>query len=338
MRDELLAVAADPGPPPLAASAVAGPGATPTPAADRGTPISLLHAPAPPAVAPAVEPPPMPARPAAAYDGALPWVSSTVVTTHHETADVVTLRLRGDDPALAAGRPGQFVMAALPALAVPPVSVSRYHADGIELTIRAAGPATAALTRLERGATIGLRGPLGRPWPVEMADGRDVMIVTGGIGLAPLRPLIDALLSRRDRIGTIHLAYGARTPADRLYKVELDRLIASGAMDIALTVDRAGPEWLGRVGVVTQVIDRVLCSCDRTVAFVCGPERMMAATADVLAERGIPPERVFVTLERHMQCGVGLCGHCQLGEFLVCRDGPVFSLAELGPAFGVEGL
>jgi NAD(P)H-flavin reductase len=164
------------------------------------------------------------------------------------------------------------------------------------------------------------------------------MIVTGGIGLAPLRPLLDALLARRDRIGTIHLAYGARTPADRLYKAELDQLIAGGLLDVALTVDRAGPEWLGRVGVVTQVIDRALCSCDRTVAFVCGPERMMSATADVLRERGVPDERIFVTLERHMDCGVGLCGHCQLGRFFVCRDGPVFSLAELGPAFGQEGL
>jgi NAD(P)H-flavin reductase len=171
-----------------------------------------------------------------------------------------------------------------------------------------------------------------------MAYGRDVQIVTGGIGIAPLRPLIDALIARRDRIGRIHLAYGARTPADRLYRDELDALAAGGDIEVAQTVDRAGPEWLGRVGVVTQVIDRLMCSCDRTVAFVCGPERMMTATADVLRQRGVPDERIFVTLERHMDCGVGLCGHCQLGRFFVCRDGPVFSLAELGPALTTEGL
>jgi NAD(P)H-flavin reductase len=164
------------------------------------------------------------------------------------------------------------------------------------------------------------------------------MVITGGIGLAPLRPLLDYMLARRDRIARIHLAYGARTPGDRLYVDELDRLAASGVIDVAQTVDRAGPEWLGRVGVVTQVIDRVLCSCDRTVAFVCGPERMMRATVDVLHERGIPDERIWVTLERHMDCGVGLCGHCQLGGFFVCKDGPVFALSELGPAFSVEGL
>jgi NAD(P)H-flavin reductase/formate hydrogenlyase subunit 6/NADH:ubiquinone oxidoreductase subunit I len=268
----------------------------------------------------------------------LPWAQALVVDSWRETSDVVTLRLRTDDQQLLAGQPGQFVMVGLPAVAAPPISVSRFHSDGLELTIRAAGAATAQITSLERGATLALRGPLGRGWPVEMAEGRDVMIITGGIGLAPLRPLIDALLAKRDRIARIHVAYGARTPADRLFTDELDRLAQSGVMDIAQTVDRAGPEWLGRVGVVTQVIDRVMCSCDRTIAFICGPERMMQATVDVLHERGVPDERIFVTLERHMDCGVGLCGHCQLGRFFVCKDGPVFSLAELGPGFEIEGL
>jgi NAD(P)H-flavin reductase len=265
-------------------------------------------------------------------------VVTRVVGTRRETPDVVTLRLETNDPKILAGRPGQFVMAALPAVAAPPISISRFHPDGIELTVRAAGAATAKICGLERGDTLTLNGPFGRGWPVELADGRDVMIITGGIGLGPLRPLIDALLARRDNVATIHLAYGARTPADRLYVDELDRLAASGIIDVAQTVDRAGPEWLGRVGVVTQVIDRALCSCDRTVAFVCGPERMMKATADVLRERGLPNERVFVTLERRMDCAMGLCGHCQMGGFFVCKDGPVFSLAELGPAFEIEGL
>jgi NAD(P)H-flavin reductase/formate hydrogenlyase subunit 6/NADH:ubiquinone oxidoreductase subunit I len=261
-----------------------------------------------------------------------------VVGKWRETGDTVTLRLATGDPDLLAGRPGQFVMAALPAVAAPPISVSRFRPDGIELTVRAAGPATARICALERGDSLSLRGPFGRGWPVETADRRDVMIITGGIGLAPLRPLLDSLVARRERIGVIHLAYGARTPHDRLYMDELDALAASGIVEVAQTVDRAGPEWLGRVGVVTQVIDRVLCSCERTVAFVCGPERMMHATAQVLRERGISDEHIFVTMERHMECGAGLCGHCQLGRFFVCRDGPVFSLAELGPAFQTEGL
>jgi len=264
--------------------------------------------------------------------------AARVVDKRRETADSVTLRLATGDPDLLAGRPGQFVMAALPAVAAPPISVSRFRPDGIELTIRAAGPATAKICALERGDSLSLRGPFGRGWPVEAADRRDVMIITGGIGLAPLRPLIDNLIARRERIGVIHLAYGARTPHDRLYVDELDALAATGIIEVAQTVDRAGPEWLGRVGVVTQVIDRALCSCERTVAFVCGPERMMHATAQVLRERGISDDHIFVTMERHMECGAGLCGHCQLGRFFVCRDGPVFSLAELGPAFQTEGL
>ena len=302
-------------------------------------PVAHVEAPVPqvvPASAPAA---PAPA-PVATHVPA-PRVASAravIIDKHRETADTVTLRLRTDNPTLLAGKPGQFVMVSLPAVAAPPISVSRFHDDGFELTIRAAGAATAQICALDRGETLTVRGPMGRSWPVEQALGRDVMVVTGGIGLAPLRPLLDWLVAQRDHIARIQLSYGARTPADRLYVDELDALAASGAIEVAQTVDRAGPEWLGRVGVVTQVIDRVMCSCDRTIAFICGPERMMQATIDVLHERGVPDDRIWVTLERHMDCGVGLCGHCQLGRFFVCKDGPVFSLAELGPSFSIEGL
>jgi NAD(P)H-flavin reductase/Fe-S-cluster-containing hydrogenase component 2 len=265
------------------------------------------------------------------------WATARVVESRRETSDVVSLHLQTDDPALLAGRPGQFVMAALPGLAAPPISISRFLPDGLVLTVRAAGPATTAITRLGRGESIALRGPLGRGWPVEQAAGRDVLVITGGIGLAPLRPLLDALLANRVRFGEIRLAYGARTPRDRLFIDELDVLARRPDMAVDVIVDRAGPEWFGRVGVVTQLIDRAPFDGPSTVAFVCGPERMMEATADVLAQRGVTPDRVFVTLERHMDCGVGLCGHCQLGKRFVCRDGPVFSLEELGPDFRLEG-
>ena len=301
----------------------------------------MAVAPPPERIAPAlpVLPPfSMPARDTRADQHPMPWVAATIVDKRRETLDTVSLRLRTDYAPLINGKPGQFVMASLPAVAVPPISVSRFYDDGFELTIRAAGAATARICSLERGDTLSVRGPMGRGWPVEEALSRDVTVITGGIGLAPLRPLLDWLIAHRDRIARIQLSYGARTPADRLYVDELDALARSGVIDVAQTVDRAGPEWLGRVGVVTQVIDRIMCSCDRTVAFICGPERMMQATVDVLHERGVPDERIWVTLERHMDCGVGLCGHCQLGAKFVCKDGPVFSLAELGPAFGIEGL
>ena len=174
--------------------------------------------------------------------------------------------------------------------------------------------------------------------PVDAAAGHDVLVVTGGIGLAPLRPLVDALLAERARFREIRLLYGARSPADRLYVEELSELGARPDLDVGQIVDRAGPDWFGRVGVVTGLFDQGHLDGPNAVAFLCGPERMMTATVDVLRDRGVTDDRIFLTLERHMECGVGLCGHCQLGPSFVCRDGPVFSLAELGPAFGREGL
>jgi len=204
--------------------------------------------------------------------------------------------------------------------------------------VRAAGPATAALVGLGTGDEIGLRGPLGSSWPIERAIGHDVVIVTGGIGLAPLRPLIDGLLAKRDRFDDIRLYYGARTPADHLYQAELRAWAARGDIDVQLTVDRAGDEWTAPVGVVTHLFDRATWDGSRSLAFVCGPERMMEATVDALENRGLSPDRVFLTLERHMQCGIGLCGHCQMGRLFVCKDGPVFALSELGDIFGREGI
>ncbi|HEY8869282.1 MAG TPA: 4Fe-4S dicluster domain-containing protein, partial [Candidatus Limnocylindrales bacterium] len=260
----------------------------------------------------------------------LDFAEARVVDVVPETIDTMTLRLATDYPALIAGRPGQFVMAALPAFAIPPISISRFQPDCVELTIRAAGPASSALARLRTGAAVALRGPLGRGWPVEAAEGRDVVIVAGGIGLAPLRPLIDHLIAARERYGAIRLDLGARTPRDRLFVSEMDDLAARGDVEVVTTVDRAGPEWFGRVGIVTQLFDRAEWDGSAEVAYVCGPERMMHATVDVLEERGLPPDRIWLTLERHMECGVGLCGHCQIGGRFVCRDGPVFSVAELG--------
>ncbi len=265
------------------------------------------------------------------------------VTVHvdgstHETADTVTLHLRTTDRRLLAGKPGQFVMATLPAFSAAPISVSRFRRDGLDLTIRAAGPATRAMTELERGATLGLRGPLGRGWPVDRLAGHDVVIVAGGIGLAPLRPLIDECIARRDSLGWVRLYIGARTPADRLYVDEIGRLAAGSDIEIRETVDRAGPDWLGRVGIVTQLFDRATWDGSQAHAFICGPERMMQATADALFDHGLTGDRTWVTLERNMSCGVGLCGHCQLGRSFVCEDGPVFDLAELGSAFTTEGL
>ena len=305
-----LGVIAGVGPLPLPRTAIA-----PLPAASVGRPVAELTAPA--------------------LGG---FVTAHVDGSTRETGDTMTLHLRTTDRTLLSGRPGQFVMAALPAFSAAPISVSRFRRDGLDLTIRAAGPATRAMAALDRGSTIGLRGPLGHGWPVGELAGRDVVIVAGGIGLAPLRPLIDACLAQREELGAVRIYLGARTPADRLYVDEIGRLAGRTDIELKETVDRAGADWFGRVGIVTQLFDRATWDGRNAVAFICGPERMMQATADVLSELGIDAERTWVTLERNMSCGVGLCGHCQLGRFFVCKDGPVMSLAALGPAFTTEGL
>jgi NAD(P)H-flavin reductase len=265
------------------------------------------------------------------------YVTVTLADVRPETADTATLRLTTDDPALLAARPGQFVMVAVPAFAIPPISISRINPDGLELTIRAAGPATSFLTRLRPGAMLALRGPLGRPWPIEDAIGRDVAIIAGGIGLAPLRGVIDDILADPSRFRSVRIYLGARTPNDRLFVPEVDALAAAG-VDIRATVDRAGPTWLGRVGVITELFRNARPTGDNVTAFICGPERMMTAVADRLADLAVPREHTWLTLERRMECGVGLCGHCQLGGRFVCRDGPVFSVAELGDDLRREGL
>ncbi|HEX8940056.1 MAG TPA: 4Fe-4S dicluster domain-containing protein [Candidatus Limnocylindrales bacterium] len=287
-----------------------------------------------PPLAPTVEPEPV--RPAAASPGA--YSVARVSAVRLETSDTATLSLTDLDPAFLAGRPGQFAMVALPAFPAVPISISRYRPNGIDLTIRAAGPTTTALVNLKRGAKVGVRGPLGTWWPIEQAYGRHAVVVAGGVGLPPLRGLVDQLLAERERFSSVALFYGARTPADQVFADELKALAARDDIQVALTVDRAGPDWKGRVGVVTQLFDQVNCDCGRMTAFVCGPERMMQATVQTLIGRGVAPERIFVSLERHMECGIGLCGHCQMGRFFVCKDGPVFRLTQLGDTFNREGI
>ena len=268
------------------------------------------------------------------------FVPGRIASTAAETADTTTLVLEDVDPRIAAGSPGQFVMVTVPGLPAVPISVSRFAPErrSIELSIRAAGPATGSLHELPAGSTVGLRGPLGRGWPVEAAEGRDVIVVAGGIGLSPLRPLIDALLADRPRYGAVRLFHGVRTPADRPHVSDLEAWALRSDLELAVTVDRADETWTGPVGVVTHLFDDARWDGREAVAFVCGPERMMQATVDTLRDRGLRRSRIFVSLERHMECGIGLCGHCQLGKFFVCRDGPVFSLHELGDAFVLEGI
>ena len=256
-----------------------------------------------------------------------------------ETRNVYTLQLKDLPEAVCCGTPGQFLMLDLPGFSAVPISISRYRDGEIFLTIRTEGATTRAITSLQRGSQIGLRGPVGRGWPIEEAFGRDVVIVAGGIGLPPLRPLIDNILASRGHFGRVRLFYGARTPdGPALHRGAqgLGGARATSASASPSTAPRSGT-WSGAVGVVTHMFDREPIDGSHTTAYICGPEKMMSATANSLAGRGILPEHLFLSMERHMQCGIGLCGHCQMGKSFVCKDGPVFSRRELGEIAGRGG-
>ena len=183
---------------------------------------------------------------------------------------------------------------------------------------------TAAMTKLRPGALVGIRGPFGTGWPIDACSGRDVILIAGGIGLAPLRPALYRLLADRERYGRIIVLYGCRTPGDLLFKKEIGVWRSRLDMHVYVTVDRAAGNWRGYVGVVTAVLPKAPFVPDNTVAMVCGPEVMMRFSAMGLEERGVPAAAIYLSMERNMKCGIGLCGHCQYGPTFVCKDGPVF--------------
>ena len=253
-----------------------------------------------------------------------------------ETHDTFTLELEPvngtNGLAFAAG---QFNMLYVFGVGEVPISISGdpTQPQSVAHTVRAVGTVTTAIRKLKRGDVIGVRGPFGNPWPVEEAAGSDVVIVAGGIGLAPLRPALYHLLANRDRYGKIILLYGARTPEDLLYKRELHKWRGRFDLDVEVTVDSATGDWRGNVGVVTTLIPRVRFDPLHTVALVCGPEIMMRFTVMELQKCGIALENIYISMERNMKCAVGFCGHCQFGPTFICKDGPVFRFDQIRPFF-----
>jgi len=264
-----------------------------------------------------------------------------VVARSRDTSDTWTLELRsraaGGGLAFA---PGQFTMLSAGGSGEVPISISGDPGDRGRLvhTVRAVGLATEAICDSPPGRVLGVRGPFGVPWPVaELEDGADVVIAAGGIGLAPLRPAVLWLLARRERFGRLVLLYGGRSPGQLLYVSELDAWSARG-LEVHVTVDSAGPEWLGHVGVVTRLVPRAAIGDAGTSALCCGPEVMMRFMVAALSDAGVAAERIHISMERNMQCGIGHCGHCQLGPTLVCRDGPVYRFSDAAPWLAVREL
>src|SRR5271169_4349524 len=243
-----------------------------------------------------------------------------------ETDDTFTLELLPEDSGKGFSfLPGQFNMLYVFGVGEVPISISSDPEDAplLKHTTRVVGSVTKAMRQLKRGDTMGIRGPFGTHWPVEEAPGRDVVIAAGGIGLAPLRPAIYQLMEQREKYRKIVLLYGTRTPEDILYRHELEQWRGKFDLEIQVTVDRAASSWRGNVGVVTTMIPRAPFDASNTVAMVCGPGVMLRFTALELKKRGVPAERIYLSMERNMKCGIGLCGHCQYGPIFVCKEGPV---------------
>lgn len=253
-----------------------------------------------------------------------------------ETQDTFTLELEARDggPGLAF-EPGQFNMLYVFGVGEVPISISGDPTESRTLvhTTRAVGAVTTAMTSLKSGDSVGVRGPYGKPWPVREAEGYDVAIVAGGIGLAPLRPVIYHVLAHREKYGRVVLLYGARTPEELLFKRHLEKWRSRFDLETHLTVDRATGLWKGNVGVVTTLIGPAPFDPHNCFALVCGPEIMMRFTIRGLQGRGIGDERIYVSMERNMKCGIGLCGHCQIGSSFVCKDGPVYRLDAIKDVF-----
>lgn len=229
--------------------------------------------------------------------------------------------------------PGQFAMVYAFGVGDAPISVSAVEGNRLFLTIRSVGGVTAGL--LGEGRTVGVRGPFGNGW-AEPGHG-DLVVVAGGIGLAPLRPLVRRIVGDRGRRGEVNVLIGAREPRDLLYPAETRAWQDAGAR-VLVTVDRPDPSWKGDVGVVTELLDRAHFDPPHTEAYVCGPEVMIRSVARELVHRGLAAGRIQVSLERTMHCGTGHCGHCQLGPLLLCRAGPVVGWDCAGPLLSVREL
>jgi NAD(P)H-flavin reductase len=266
-----------------------------------------------------------------------------VVEVEPDAPGTATYWLELTDPAARAAyrfEAGQINMLYLWGLGAVPISVSSDpdRPERLAHTVRVSGSVTAAFPRLAVGDEVGLHGPFGRPWPVAAARGGDLVVVAGGLGLAPLRSAVYVALRERAAFGHVALLVGARTPADLVYRAELEAWRRRAGVQVELTVDHPDGGWPFRTGLVTTLLDVATFNPATSTALVCGPELMMVAVADELLTRGVSADRIFLSLERNMQCGIRRCGHCQLGPKFVCVDGPVFAYGDVAGWLRVGGL
>lgn len=266
-----------------------------------------------------------------------------IVERVDESATVFTLKLRFTDPARHGTyrfEPGQFNMLYLYGVGEVPISIvsDPEHDDLLDHTIRRVGRVTAGIAALRPGDRIGVRGPYGRGWPLRALEGNDVLVVTGGLGCAPSVSVIQYMMRRRERFGAVTILQGVKHYNDLLWRGRYDEWARMPETRVLFSADVGGPIWPWHVGPVTGLFEHVEMNPRRTLALLCGPEAMMAATVKALLARGLDPSAIWLSLERSMQCAVGQCGHCQLGGKFVCKDGPVFCYAGIRSLFTVKGL
>jgi len=270
---------------------------------------------------------------------ASPYVPAAMAISRavRELADVFTWTF--EVPSGFAFKPGQFNMLYVHGVGEVAISISGDPATPEHLmhTIRAVGTVTRVMEQLGEGDVMGVRGPYGSAWPIDEAKGRDVLVIAGGLGLAPLRPAILRVIAHRADYGRVTILYGARTPADLLYRQELERWRGRFDLRVEAIVDRAGRDWFGPVGMVTRLFDGVPIDPGDAV-FMCGPEIMMRFAVRELEKRGVPRDAIWISMERSMKCGIGLCGHCQLAGSFVCKDGPVYRFDRIAPYLTVREL
>lgn len=261
-------------------------------------------------------------------------LEAVVVERTQESPTIFTLQLRLRDAAAQAAyrfAPGQFNMLYLPGVGEVPISVMSdpQERDGIGHTIRALGRVTRGLAALRPGGSLGLRGPYGRGWPLREMEGRDIVLVTGGLGCAPAVSVIHYLLRRRERYGKLVVIQGVKHAEDLIWREQYDRWATLPDTQVLLAASQGGALWPWHVGRATELLEQARFDPGRAAALMCGPEGMMRAAAEKLLARGLPESRLHLSMERNMQCAVGRCGHCQFGGAFVCRDGPVFDWGQV---------
>jgi sulfhydrogenase subunit gamma (sulfur reductase) len=269
-------------------------------------------------------------------------VEAEVVERVREAQNIATLRLRLVDPVQHAAydfRPGQFNMVYLYGVGEVPISIVSDPEEGgtLDHTIRALGRVTRGLANLRAGNRLGIRGPYGRGWPLERAEGRDVLMVTGGLGCAPLVSVINYIMKRRERYQRLCIVQGVKHANDLIWRERYEAWAQLPQTRVLLAADRGGAHWRWHVGLVTDLLQDVHVSRENCLIMMCGPEAMMHAAARALLARGFSEDSLYLSMERNMHCAVQQCGHCQFGAAFICRDGPVFSYAELKGLLQVKG-